>query len=322
MIDEELIRTVMRVSEADPSGPGGRLKWRTIVPGSPARLAHSEGFDIVSVPTPSTPFDEQPLAGPISWRLTDGGPVSGDGQHLFFQSSMDLRKRVAGFYLELLEGVSDGVLHASLAKAVAEEWEETWRGGSRRLSREQQRGLFGELVVLENLISHRGDRAVGWWEGPDNGLHDFVTSDTLLEVKSHGRTSRNIRVSGLKQLEPCTDQPLLLACIGLGRKTGGQTLPELVSEIEGVLGEPMKSTYFAKLDNAGYFDEHAGSYPAAYEVVSVHVGPITPETPTLHRAKLEKPNPALLEAFYSLDSSQLGLEQVDLEGPLDSFTSA
>lgn len=322
MIDEELIRMVMRVSEADPCDLEGRMKWRTIIPGSPARLAHSEGFDVVAVPTPSTPFDEQPLAGPISWRLSDEEAVSGNGQHLFFQSSMDLRKRVAGFYLELLEGISEGVLRASLAKAIAKEWEETWRGGSRRLSREQQRGLFGELVVLENLISHRGDRAVNWWEGPDNGLHDFVSPDILLEVKSHGRTSRNIRVSGLKQLEPHSDQPLLLACIGLGRKTGGQTLPELVSEIEGVLEEPMKSAYFAKLDNAGYFDEDAGSYPAAYEVVSVYIGPIISETLTLHRAKLERPNPALLEAFYSLDSSQLGLEQVNLEDPLDSFPGA
>ena len=42
MIDEELIRTVMRVSEADPCDLEGRMKWRTIIPGSPARLAHSE----------------------------------------------------------------------------------------------------------------------------------------------------------------------------------------------------------------------------------------------------------------------------------------
>jgi hypothetical protein len=322
MIDEELIRAVMRASQSDPSGTEGGLKWRTIIPGSPARLSHREGLDIVAIPSPSSTFEERPLAGPITWHLSDKGPILGDDQHLFFQSSMDLRKRVTGFYLELLEAISDGLLRASLAKAIAEEWEETWKGGDRRLSKEQQRGLFGELLILRNLIAHRGEQSVSWWAGPENGLHDFDTPDILLEVKTHGRTSQNIRVSGLKQLEPPSKKPLKLACIGIGRKTGGQTLPEIVLQIQDVLSDDIKQIFFSKLDNAGYFDHHSGYYLAAYEVVSIHVGPITPETSTLHRAKLKEPNPALLEALYSLDSSMLSLEKTDLEGCIYSFSSA
>ena len=43
-----------------------------------------------------------------------------------------------------------------------------------RLSEEQQRGLLGELLLLERLLLEHGPTALEWWLGPAAEQHDFA----------------------------------------------------------------------------------------------------------------------------------------------------
>jgi hypothetical protein len=168
------------------------------------------------------------------------------------------------------------------------------------------------LVVLQNLLTHHGNEALSWWEGPEDGLHDFVHDEKSIEVKTHGKLSKIIKVSNLNQLKPITEGFLELCCVGIIRSETGLSLNELITEIYDSLNENDQTTFQTKLGKVGYSTKHAATYTAKKEVDEVRMGLITEKSLTLHRDKITVPNPALKDAFYSLDSSMLALVEVSM----------
>ena len=73
------------------------------------------------------------------------------------------------------------------------------------LSVNQQKGLCGELIFLDNLIDKRGDRiAIESWMGPSGADQDFIMEDTWVEVKSVSFSAESVQISSLEQLSPQT----------------------------------------------------------------------------------------------------------------------
>ena len=178
--------------------------------------------------------------------------------------------------------------------------------------------LIAELIVLSNLLEHEGPVALSMWKGPEGGLHDFVLESFSIEVKAHGKLSKTISVSRLKQLEPLRGATLQLCCIGLSRSESGMSLGGLVEEIHNSLPGDLQSRFINKLKEAKYNPDDAPLYSAKYIVEEINIGIITDNSNTLHHGKLKVPNPALKDALYNLDSSLLELEPVSLEASLAS----
>ncbi len=92
-------------------------------------------------------------------------------------------------------------------------WRRLLRSGSDgRLSREEQRGLVGELCFLErHLIPAIGPvGAIDAWTGPDDAPKDFQIGWTSVEAKSRSPHTPFIRISSADQLDASATTRLFL----------------------------------------------------------------------------------------------------------------
>lgn len=139
-------------------------------------------------------------------------------------------------------------LHNQLKK-----WESLLKGCAKRLSEEQERGLFGELILLEKAVTIFGAAvAVDNWTGPENGPQDFLFDQGAVEVKTVFTRVGRVAISSLDQLD-CVG-PLYL-CVGFIEKDpGGSTLKETVDRVSSALqiDREAADTFLRKLDAVGY----------------------------------------------------------------------
>lgn len=108
------------------------------------------------------------------------------------------------------------------------------RGWRQQLSRNEMRGLFGELHFGFEVLSPRipADTAVLAWTGPFEASQDYNFQSAAFEVKSRTAGFQSIRISSEDQLGA---EKLTLAVVvvsdAAGADHGYRTLPELVEEI-------------------------------------------------------------------------------------------
>ena len=177
-------------------------------------------------------------------------------------------------------------------------------GGPRPLTREQQIGLFGELVVLEQTLEAGMGlmEAVDAWRGPARELHDFV-GGVHMEVKTTVAPSpRVVRVSSLDQLQEDPSFELYLWHCRLESDDDGRTLAEIVDELAHQAGDPLtraRAAFDGRLTQVGYLSIHRELYDVscwALRAVEVHL--IDASFPALSRNSVPE---TITEAEYSLD---------------------
>jgi len=105
-------------------------------------------------------------------------------------------------------------------------------------------GLYGELLVLETLLSISQDRSISNWTGPIRHRHDFEFENVSLEVKTSTRTDQSTAViHGIDQLEVADGKELFLCFLRLEWDPDGRSLGTLISDIKelGVRVEDFES---------------------------------------------------------------------------------
>lgn len=142
-----------------------------------------------------------------------------------------------------------------------EAWQACLRAYRKRLSREAQVGLFGELTILRMSAAQIGyGRSIEAWQGPLDGLHDFCRNGVAIEVKSSLGTDSRLRINRLDQLESTGLSKLLIARPRLYESLDGRLLAELVSsvrqEVDSAAPE-LRSMFDELLLRAGYVDVRA-----------------------------------------------------------------
>jgi hypothetical protein len=134
------------------------------------------------------------------------------------------------------------------------------------LSEERQRGLMGELLILESLLIPRLDAvaAVSAWVGPDPAHQDFIHGGTAIEVKtSLAKRHARIIIANEKQLDERPHSALVLAHLRLDESaTLGESLPVVVSRLRQLLSaDPAAARLFDdQLMLGGFLDVHAPIY--------------------------------------------------------------
>lgn len=136
-------------------------------------------------------------------------------------------------------------------------------GGDVGLSDVEQRGLFGELLCLRDLVlgSLPPAVAVRAWTGPQRQPQDFITETLAIEVKTRVRNAETkVRISSEQQLE-LSDRDLFLVIYAL-QAGEGSTLNDLVDELHATLEqEPFADSLFSdSLIRYGYLDVHRERY--------------------------------------------------------------
>ena len=188
-----------------------------------------------------------------------------------------------------------------------EAWQACLRIRQRGLTREEQAGLIGELVVAL-LAAEENDlaQALDVWLGPLDALHDFQNAGVAIEVKTTVGVSQEIRISRLDQLNSRGLESLLLARVRLQEAPTGRTLPEFVAAIRTTLSEKFPNavaSFEDKIMRAGYLDADSDLYGSMRTIPDdIRFFQVTEEFPRLAREKLP---PAIVEAAYSLDERQL-----------------
>lgn len=155
-------------------------------------------------------------------------------------------------------------------------WQKFMQARGHQLSAVAEEGLFGELIVFEDLLlaGVSFDRILGRWNGPVRGVHDFTFGEDLaIEVKTSLDPERFVaRIHSLAQLDSGNFRVLRLAAVSLSvidapesgrgnryRSPGsdenkGQTLVELVERILAQLTGPEERDEFESLVVACGFD--------------------------------------------------------------------
>ena len=114
-------------------------------------------------------------------------------------------------FLRFCRDIVDATVLAQTEEQAVERFlARTWRwhrllqgGRDKRLGDDEQRGLIGELVVLErHLLPALGALdAVRCWTGPLDAPHDFEISRIHVEAKAQGSAAPRVTISSEHQLE-------------------------------------------------------------------------------------------------------------------------
>lgn len=171
----------------------------------------------------------------------------------------------------------------------------------RFLSDERQRGLFGELWWLREMISGgvNANDAVGAWKGSKKGLQDFNIEGHALEVKTTlMKEPRKVQISSEKQLDASPHKSLHLFVVSLSvSDSTGITLPLLVDSVRELLKGDYRSeiNFDRLLLQAGYVSAHEPLYDTAYSVIKEELFKVSENFP-----RITEVPPGLGDLKYSL----------------------
>lgn len=134
-------------------------------------------------------------------------------------------------HAELAETEDDALSH-SISRA--NRWYHLLRGGrAKGLTEDEQRGLIGELSVLERLCKVRDPRtAITSWKGPTGAPKDFELHGHCVEVKSRRAAAQPyIQISNEFQLADVKNHRLWLSVLAVDRVSSpfGETLDTYVA---------------------------------------------------------------------------------------------
>lgn len=136
-------------------------------------------------------------------------------------------------------------------------------GGSSLLSKEEQRGLIGELHFLELLLDRFGARAaIEAWKGPEGSAKDFELHGLCVEVKARRGAARPwVPISSEYQLDDVEGADLVLRVsdVDSAVRPEGLTLTDIVRRVEArIAGSDMEAyvMWDRNITAVGYDDEH------------------------------------------------------------------
>jgi Putative PD-(D/E)XK family member, (DUF4420) len=135
--------------------------------------------------------------------------------------------------------------------------------GARRLSEQQEIGLFGELLVVKHLLGTMATaEALASWRGPEGEEHDISLAGGDVEVKSTIAEERCHWIGDVRQLEPTIGRRLWLLSLQLtGAGAGGVTLPDLIEQLRVlVTSDTALEEFERKLDAVGWRDDTENLY--------------------------------------------------------------
>lgn len=195
------------------------------------------------------------------------------------------------------------------ARAVVDRlrvWQAFFRRDMEGLTREEQEGLFGELLFLEALLDAglAADSAISAWQGPSGAPRDFSLPACQIEVKA-GTSRDGFFVSSLDQLDTDSAGVLLVAFSELEEMPEGTSLPDVVSRIAARLRSASlraADAFEDRLLQSGYLAVQSGSYSLRrWRVVRRSFFRVTGDFPRIRRAELRS---GVVDVRYRVALSQ------------------
>jgi hypothetical protein len=152
---------------------------------------------------------------------------------------------------------------------IFQKWAEFFDASSLgRLTENAIKGIFGELIMLRELLRNSADIAmqsvIEAWQGPYNRAQDFFFPEFNLEVKTKDSDQVAVRISSEYQLKPEPGKEIKLGVVEVIRHEDGENLAMLVQQIKTTLTtngceiEPFFKTLLKAGLNNGNLKEYDG----------------------------------------------------------------
>jgi hypothetical protein len=187
------------------------------------------------------------------------------------------------FIVAVLEQIHrDGRRPSEALDDVLAKWQQFLTPLRAPLGRDRQAALFGELLVLLDVVRADPERRIDCWVGPTGARHDFRRASGAIEVKTtRAHTARRVMIHGEDQLEPPDKGTLHLHVVRLEHvPDGGQSVASLVDEIMslGVRAEAV----FDALMNAGVpLTDLAATADTTFEILDRLTVPVDDALPRI-----------------------------------------
>lgn len=195
-------------------------------------------------------------------------------------------------FLELCHDIMESAAKATTElQAVVMALGRTWRwhhlvrgGGSGLLSREEQKGLLAELLVLEGYLlpALPAAMAVQSWRGPLHAAKDFVIGGVAVECKAHAVGGPPVVLMSSEYQLDDTDLPGLFLHVSTFRPADdtegeGFTVTQVASRMREKLvgeGQLAEGRFAALLEAAGFRfeDDYSGNRWAGGERAIYRIG--------------------------------------------------
>ena len=169
------------------------------------------------------------------------------------------------------------------------------------LPEQTQQGLYGELLVLRQLISDFGDKAVEFWSGAEKETHDFYVNGHAIEVKTSSlKDSERIRISSEYQLDTDDVEGKLFLYVNFVRRSSsdGQRLSDMVEIIDNMISEQSRAKFHDKLFNYGYIVSFGEKYACGFHLRSANSYEVESDFPSMTKALLPQ---GVSDISYSID---------------------
>ena len=276
MTIEELWREIEAESAANDDG-AWLLRRATATPGHPLLVALEPSTRVRTLLLPAAKSEVPPRRDWPECRGLELRMISIAGK-----THLAVRLRDAAFadvFTVLAGDVAPRVAAATRTAdavrallATLRRWQQFLAAAQVGLSREQERGLWGELHVLKtHLITGMGAaEAVLAWKAGSAAHQDFQHPSGALEVKtSAAKQPQSVRITSERQLDDTGVGALFLHVVAVDERevastsaAPGTSLPGIVGELRAMLaGNAIAlADSESRLIERGYFDLHAPRY--------------------------------------------------------------
>jgi hypothetical protein len=195
------------------------------------------------------------------------------------------------FYV-LIDDLIDAAIKAQGAEAGGlaimqrlRRWERLLESSRRGLSKSAQKGLFGELHVLENISKTIGiSGAIKAWLGPEAGTRDFEIDEIGIEVKTTAaKGALSVQISSERQLELVAIKQLFLWCISIEKVALGSNLNSAVDRIRMLIGadDSQMESFQKKLLRVGYLESDRHRYQTEYAIRDTFIYHVDDQFPAI-----------------------------------------
>ncbi|OBQ57041.1 PD-(D/E)XK motif protein [Tamlana sp. s12] len=204
----------------------------------------------------------------------------------------------------------------TITSNVIQKWKKLFdKLNTQGLTLEQQKGLLGELLFLNELIDNNinPDYLLNCWTGPDYEDKDFTLGTTSFEIKFTTSKLPRIKITTERQLENSNLENLFLNnYISETLKENGISLNSIVDIIRGKISNNTATLkYFnEKLGSAEYNDEDRDNYNAQYGIKSRSLYQVNDSFPRLTTNSLPQ---GIYNTSYYIENSAIEDYRVDFD---------
>lgn len=193
--------------------------------------------------------------------------------------------------ISLVEGVEISASNKAsilVVDDVLREYSNMFTKKHNQLGKEEEQGLYCELLYLEQLMDACGEEVVKNWTGPQKNKHDFIFDDNKsVEIKStRNQEQLIIHISNENQLDNTGLDELKLVTYVVEITPVGESLNDVIKRIFTKIQRPDIHMIFLtdlltfKIDPNGY----EGSY--RFTVVGKHTFLVTDDFPKITKSSL------------------------------------